>query len=348
MALRVKIPCELVEEGEVEAIVSLDDPYSNSFLVELPEEIDVDEHLTLAEMGYDLPDCVQFKVDVEKGHGLRNIFSKEEYFQAFFEAIEAQGPQAIGDKETWEVDEEAVAGALAILLVDAMAHGSDVKTDMDFELVVEIIKEHWEGFFKTNAYHDKEMELVRLAYENEEHDFIKKLDEVTQSTLYEVNVQETSSSDGPGHAKVMGFVTLTVGEETVDEWDVCYLGYVDLEMLDWEVEQCDEHGEPTATAEDFLDTMGEGTDFESEFRLYEPDVPYDEGEGRYSVFVNDVRVATFDDYSDADNLFDALEDSRDVQNKHDSIALMELDDELDPEEDDIDLDDPGNYFTMRS
>jgi hypothetical protein len=37
-----------------------------------------------------------------------------------------------------------------------------------------------------------------------------------------------------------------------------------------------------------------------------------------------------------------------VQNKHDSIALMELDDELDPEEDDIDLDDPGNYFTMRS
>ena len=349
MALKVTIPCELVEEGEVEAIVSLDNPYSNALLVELPPEIDIEEHITLAEMGYDPPDCVKFKVRVEDGHGLRNIFANEVYFQAFLEAIEDQGAEALGDEDTWEVDAEGVAGAFAILLIDALTHGSGVKTDMAFETAIGIISSHWSEFFQTNAYQDKEMEMVKLAYEEGENDFIKLLDDETQSTLYEVDVQEMGGGDGPGHAWAKGVVTLTVGEEPVAEWDAHYIGYIDVQGVDWYTEEGEEHEAPPGNAEDFLDTMGDGTDFESEFRLSEPDVPCDEGEGRYAVFVDGSRVASFSEYTDADDLFEALKDSAEFQSSYETIELMELTEELDPEEDeDIDYDDPDNYYRLRS
>jgi hypothetical protein len=346
MALKVTIPCELYDEGNVIVHITAD-TRTGEMLVELPPEIDVEEHIVLDEMGYDLPDCIGFKISVEKG-GIVSIFKKQGRFEPFMEAIYDQGVETLGDE--YPVDDEDFAEVLMDFLVQEVAM-TNIRSEMDNDVILEIIKDKWPEFFQTRGYLDREMELVSSAYEQEDIDFIKRLDPATNSTLYRLEFGTPKYEKGAGHIKAELLVELHVADEIVEDINVCFEGWFnDLVGLGWDVDECENSMSLSDNAAHLLEVMGENTDFEDYLDLEEPWLPYcNEDKGYFSVFVDGERVMTCWGQEDAEFLFDALRDAKDYKSQGAEIELMAIDpDEWNPEEDDINYDDMYYYYEIRS
>lgn len=348
MALKVTIPCKLYDDWKVVARVTAD-PRTGEMLVELPEDIDVEEHVVLAEMGYDLPSSVRFKLNVEKG-GINSIFKKQSRFEPFMKAIEEQGPEPLGDE--YPVTDEDFAEVLMDFLVHEVAM-TNIRSEMDNDEILEIIRDNWPEFFRTRGYLDREMELVSAAYEQEDIDFIKRLDPATITTLYRVEIGTPQYEKGPGHVKGELLIELYVAEEMVEDINICWEGWFgDLANLGWDVDECKDSMSFSDNAEHLLEEMGENREFEDYLNLEdeEPWLPYcNEDKGYFSVFVDGDRVMTCWEQDDAEHLFDALRDANDYKAQGSMIELMAIDpSEWNPEEDDINYDDMYYYYELRS
>jgi hypothetical protein len=344
MALRLAVKCS----GEIHELrIHSVDGDSEHLEVEMGNH-EPEYDLALHAFGAPLPECYAV-ADICRLGTDQILMADSALAHRFIWAIKDQGLDALGLGQEEFI--EAITGFL-----DWRMGMYEPEIIAPAELL-EIVTKSMPELCDTPLFQNKLRKLAVTAYKHEDDTAFSAMSECSHDALMRIHGKEDKSDrkDGAGFGIRGAHMTVTIGDDVVDEWDVVIRGwFCDFEAMEWCTERDKERSNEAYYATGaFLEVQGESVeDAENMFAPPKPDLPQ-EHYGRkkgydWAILHNQYEWGFFDNGSDAWAVFDAMSGSHEfcgvgvgifLRLMHRTGAVPEGFDD----EDDYDPDDPSNW-----
>lgn len=307
---------------------------------------DLEEGLVLEALGLDPDDAITLWSEWRQG--LSRFLLSEDNLRTFLEQLKKQGLDSlpITREELGKTLSETV-NSLQEVWTD-----TEVRDVVNWQDFFEIVKEEYPGCAKLKWNEGVLEYYADLAFQDGLYDIFDIIDRMSMNTLYSLEAERCECSRTSlvsKHCEVsVRFIVLdSVEDQFVIEGTYSYTD-AELENPEWIIDDNMYDGPKTET-EDFLDTVGEETDWEIfieercrlyDFELDPPPSPAPDGDA--AIFINEEFYDRFNSY-DAERFEEMSQEAIELHGLGESVVALTLRDDVDPDDPDFDEMDMDNY-----